>query len=227
MGCNGPEKNLTDPLFLIKTESMGVTHSDFSEELDLKRTAYPYDIEKNPAGYNEMVMDLVQMLSRETLLLSAARDKGVIVTDQEAAAAEEQFKKEYPDDSFEQSLLKNAISYSLWKKRFKKKMIMDKLIDQELKQKIEITLQDVMGFYNKNNIADILKSDEQALGLNQIEMEKKLVSRLRQQKAQDHWEEWIQQLSKEYPVQINTELLKKYLLTETGKSKGRKNEKEN
>jgi len=226
VGCKGPEK-LTGPLLLIKTESMIVTNSDFLEELDLKRTAYPYDIEKNPTAYNEMVMDLVQMLSSEALLLSAAADKGVNVTDQEVGAAEDEFRKEYPDDSFEQNLLKNAISYSLWKKRFKKKMIIDKLIDQELKQKVEITLQDIMEFYKKNNIADIPKNDEKALGLNHIETEKKLVSHLRLQKAQDNYDEWIQQLSKEYPVQINTEILKNFLLIDTGKSEDSKNEKEN
>lgn len=225
IGCNESEK-VTDTSFLIKTASMIITHSDFLEELDLKRTAYPYNIDKNSEGYNEMVMDLVQMLSKEILFLSAAADKGVNVTDQEAQSAEDEFRKDYPEDSFEQILLKNAISYPLWKKRFKKKMIMDKFIDQELKQKIEITPQDLVEFYKKYIIDDIRKKDENTPGLKQIENEEELVSRLRLQKAQDHYDEWIQQLFKDYPVQINKEKLKTVLI-DTQKSEGSGNGKKN
>jgi len=225
IGCSGPEKQ-TDPLFLIKTESMIITSSDFLEELDLKRTAYPYNIDKNPAGYNEMVMDLVQTLSKEILLLSAAADKGVNVTDQEVQAAEDEFKKNYPEDSFEQILLKNAISYPLWKKRFKKTMIVDKFIDQELKQKVEITAQDIVAFYKNHEIADIRKNDENGPGLKQLEKEKELVSRLRLQKAQDNYDEWVQKLLNDYPVQINKEKLKTFLIS-IQKSEESKNEKEN
>ncbi|MBC8441836.1 MAG: hypothetical protein H8D87_19390, partial [Deltaproteobacteria bacterium] len=203
-----------------------ITNSDFIEELDLKRTAYPYDIEENPIGYNEMVMDLVQTLSKEILILSAAADKGVNVTDQEVEAAENEFKKDYPEDSFEQILLNNAISYPLWKKRFKKNIIMEKFIDQELKQKIEITAQDIVGFYKKHIIADIQKKDDTTPGLKKIENEKKLVSRLRLQKAQDHYDEWIKKLYKDYPVQINMEKLKTFLI-DIEKREVKENEKEN
>ncbi|MCD4719719.1 MAG: hypothetical protein K8S13_07625 [Desulfobacula sp.] len=211
MGCSESE-NETVPRFLIKTPSMIITGSEFLEELDLKRAAYPYNIDENPAEYNEMVIHLVKMLSEEIILLSAAADKGVIVTDHDVESAEDEFKKDYPEDSFEQILLKNAVSYSFWKRRFKKNMIMDKLIDQELKQKIEITSQDIVEFYKKHSIADTRSPDNSALVLKKIENEKELVSRLRMQKTQDHYDEWIQQLGNDYPVEINKEKLKTFLI---------------
>ena len=224
-GCSEPEKEMNSH-FLIKTSSMLITSTDFSEELDLKRAAYPYDIDENPAEYNEMVIHLIKTLSEEIILLSAAVDKGVNVTDQEIESAEDEFKKDYPEDSFEQILLKNAIAYTFWKKRFKKNMIIDKLIDQELKKKIEITPQDIVEFYKSHHIADIQEPDKNALVLKKIENEKELVSRLRLQKTQDHYDEWIQQLWKDYPVEINKEKLKTFLIY-TEKSEGSGNEKEN
>jgi hypothetical protein len=223
MGCEEPEKQM-ESAFLIKTTSMIITSSDFSEELDLKRASYPYDIDKNSAEYNEMVMDLIQMLSEEILLLSVAADKGVTVMDHEVQSAEDEFKKDYPEDSFEQILLKNAISYSFWKKRFKKNMIMDKLIDKELREKIEITSQDIVKFYKKYRIDDSQKKGKNAPNSKKIEDGKELVSRLRQQKAQDHYDEWVQQLWKDYPVQINKEKLKTFLI-DTKTRKGSENEK--
>lgn len=225
MSCSEPATEKS-PRFLIKTPVMTITSSDFLEELDLKRAAYPYTIHENPAEYNEMVIHLVRMLSEEIILLSAAAGKGVIVTDSEVDLAEKEFKKDYPDDSFDQILLENAISYSFWKKRFKKNMIIDKLIDQELKKKIEITSRDIVEFYKKYRMADAQDSDNKALVLKKIKNEQELVSRLRFQKTQDQYEEWIQQLGKEYPVEINKDKLKTFLL-DIEKSEGSENEKEN
>ncbi len=211
MGCSESEK-ATVPQYLIKTPVMIITNSDFLEELDLKRTAYPYNINENSAEYNEMVIHLVKMLSEEIILLSAAADKSVIVTDQDVELAEDEFKKDYPEDSFDQILLKNALSYSFWKKRFKKNMIIDKLIDQELKQKIEITSRDIVEFYKKYHRDDAQNTENKAGGLKKNATEKELIDRLRLQKTQDHYDEWIQQLGNDYPVEINREELKTFLI---------------
>ncbi|MBU1341680.1 MAG: hypothetical protein KKE44_01380 [Proteobacteria bacterium] len=212
--------------FIIKTSLMSITSADFSEELDLKRAAYPYNIDENSAEYNEMVIFLVEMLSEEVVLLSASAAKGVTVTDQEVQSAEDKFKKDYPEDSFDQMLLENAISYSFWKKRFKANMIMEKFIDQELKKKIEITPQDIVAFYKNNTLATGRELDNKALVLTKIENEKELISRLRLQKTQESYDEWIQQLWTQYPVEINKEKLKTFLI-DIEKSKGSVNEKEN
>jgi len=225
MGCSEPEKGAPQP-FLIKTPSRIITTAEFLEELDLKRAAYPYNIHENPAEYNEMVIDLVKMLSEEIILLSAAADKGINVTDKDLDAAEIEFKKDYPEDSFEQVLLKNAISYPFWKKRFKKNMIMDKLIDQELKQKVVISAEDIVEFYKEHRIFDAKNVNGNARVLKKIESEKDLVSQLRRQKTQDHYTAWIQQLGNDYPVEINKESLKKILLG-LEKSKESQDEKEN
>ena len=223
-GCSEPAKE-TVSQYLIKTQVMIITSSDFLEELDLKKAAYPYNIDENPTEYNEMVIHLVKMLSEEIILLSAAPDKGVIVTDQDVDLAEDEFKKDYPEDSFDQILLKNAISYSFWKKRFKKNMIIDKLIDKELKQKIEITSLDIVDFYKKYHRDDAQNTENETDGLKRNDTEKELIDRLRLQKTQDNYDEWIQQLGNDYPVEINKEELKTFLI-DIGKLKEVKNEQE-
>ena len=212
--CSEPPK-ASEPEYIIKTSTMAISSEDFSEELDLKRAAYPYNIKDQAAEYNEMVIHLVKVLSEEIILLSLAQDLGIIVTDQEADAAEAQFKKDYPEDSFDQMLLTNAISYSFWKKRFKKNMIMDKLIDQELKKKIEISSQDIMDFYQKYANTNPEPSDQEAAAEEEIKNfqdEEHLVSGLRMQKTQDYYEEWVQKLWDEYPVEIDKEKLKAFLI---------------
>ncbi len=223
-GC-GESEEKTVTQFLIRTPLISVSSLDFSEELDRKRAAYPYDIKENQVEYNDMIIHLIKTISDEIVLLSAAADKKINITDQEAASAEREFKKEYPDDSFNQILLEEAISYPLWKKRFKKNMIIEKLIDQELKEKIEITPRDIVEFYN-NNFKTNENSKGNATVLNKIENERELVTRLRIQKTQEKYTGWIQNLYKAYPVEINKDKLKSFLIG-IKENREYKNEKEN
>lgn len=204
--------------YIIKTSVITINENEFAEELELKKAAYPYSIKDDPFTYNQLVLSLVKMLTEEAVLLTAAANLGVDVSDAQLDQAVAEFKEDYPDDSFEQILLENAISYPLWLHRFKKHMIMDKLIDQELRQKIEITSEDIVRFYEtfQNELNDGTEGGKQSV-LNRIDDEKELVSRLRMQKTQDRYESWIQDLAKLYPIQINNDRLKPFLIKDPGK----------
>ena len=224
-GCSDPDAEKRGD-YIIKSSRLMLTSDAFLEELDIKRAAYPYTLRENPTEYNEMVIHLVHVLSEELVLLSAADQKGVTVTDQEIQLAEDEFLKDFPDDSFDQILLENAIPYLVWKKQFKKNLIMEKFIDQELKKKIEITTEEMVEFYNQNLVMSKNKADPDASVFTKIENEKELVSRLRFQKTQNRYDAWIQQLKTEYPVEINKDKLKTFLI-EIENSEGSKYEKEN
>lgn len=216
--CSDSEKQVSNS-FLIKTELLAISDVEFLEELELKKIAYPYDLKKDPKGYNEVVISLVKILSEELVLLSAAAGKNITVSDQEVSTAETEFKKDYPDDSFEQVLLESAVSYSVWKKRFKKNMIIEKLIDQELKQKIEITPEDIVHFY-KSHVQGKADSEGKSTLLNRIENEKQLVARLRLIKTQENYDEWIKKQFAAYPVDINEDKLKQFLIEVKPKKDG-------
>jgi hypothetical protein len=224
-GCSRSESQKASPQFLMKTALISVSSIEFSEELELKKAAYPYDINTHPVEYNEMVIHLVKILSDEIVLLTAAADKNIIVSDQEIQSAEKEFKKDYPLDSFKQILLKNAISYSLWKKRFKKNMIIQKLIDQELKQKIEINPVDIVEFYEQQKLETRLSSEKNTV-VNKINNEKELIKQLRIKKTQKSYNKWIQDIDQMYPVEINEKELKLFLM-DIKKNRTEKNEKKN
>ncbi len=209
-GCTKPPETVV-PEYVIKVGSNIVSPDQFTEELDLKLAAYPYTLKKSPLEYNQMVFDLVSILSEESVLLAAARDKGIQVTDSELDLAIAFQREDYPEDSFEQMLLENAISYPYWKKNLNKNLIIDKYIQQELKNKIEILPGDVVSFY-KRHVDQEIVADEQ-----------KLVSHLRMEKSQESYDEWIMKLKTSYPVDINKKALTKFLM-EMDNNKGHVND---
>lgn len=210
-GCSESEPPQTDN-YIIRTLHETVSVEDFSEELDLKRAAYSYNIAEDPSEYNQMVVDLIQVLSEEIILLSAAKEQRIEVTQEELETAVEKFKGEYPDNSFEKILLENAIPFPLWQKRFHRNMIMDKLIETQLRKKIEITAADIVGFYKQHQAAGPAGEDGKSQVLDNIETEKELVARLRMQKTQEQYGPWLAALEERYPVEINKEKLKHFFI---------------
>ena len=140
-------------------------------------------------------------MSEEIVLLHTAREKGIFVTDEDFKNAETIFLKDYPGDTFEKMLLKNAVEYSFWKKRFIKRLIIDRLIQQELREKIVINTEDVIEFYDKYK-----KEEKQDLS------EDELIVQLREQKTEEKYFNWIDKAIVKYPVDINKEELKKFLI---------------
>ncbi len=206
MGCD-PAPKTTGPEYIIRAGPVLVTRTQFLEELDLKLSAYPYDIKNSPDQYNEVVVDLVATLSEETLLLASAVQKGITVTRQELDAAKQDVKASYPGDSFEQMLLENAVSPVVWELKLQKSLQIEKLVQQELVDKVEITADDVKAFFEKHT------ADASALpGKTGFADETELVAQLRREKSEMLYQEWIQSLKQDIFVDINKPRITRLLI---------------
>lgn len=194
-GCNRPRQQIA-PDYVIKAGEVVVTRDQFLAELDLKLSNYPYDIKKSPERYNEVVVDLVATLSEESLLLAAAAKNGVVVSETDLRKAKEKILEDYPEESFEQMLLENAVSVFLWEQKLKHDLIIDKFIREHLMEKVAITPRDVKQFFDRT-----IKS-RQAEGRSMAD-ETRLIEQLKMQKGQAGYREWIRSLEQKLPVHVN------------------------
>lgn len=202
--CSQPKEPVPKP-YVIRTGEMVISSDAFSDELDLKIIAYPFELKHDPQAYNAMVLDLVAVLSDELVLMAEAAERDIDISPAELDAAEQKFKEDYPEESFEQMLLENAISYPVWKNRLKKDMVISKLLEQELIGAQEITSEDVIAFYdryartgNQGNPKDL---DEAGL-----------VAQLRMEKSQASYETWMAGLKAKFPVEMNKKAIAAFLL---------------
>lgn len=204
-GCAAPEAPEPEPC-VLKAGTVCVTKPEFADELDLKLTAYPYDLSDRPGAYNNMVLDLLAVLSDETVLLAAAADNGVTVTAGDVDAAEAVIMKDYPEDSFHQMLLENAVPYRVWKKRLKKDMVIQAFVEGHLVRAQEITPEDMVAFYRQ-----YLGQDGNGARTGSDLDENRLVEMLRMEKSQVSYDQWISSLNRAYPVTIDKTVLAGFL----------------
>jgi hypothetical protein len=97
-------------------------------------------------------------------------------------------------------LLEYAVSYRFWKERLKVRLLMQKVVTRELAEQIVITAEDISKYYQEHLHESRLSVDAQNASEN---VNKLIIRRLRREKAELAYRDWLKTLRRKYPVEIN------------------------
>ena len=198
------QQNEADPgkEFLIRVDDRVMTVLDFNNAFEIARIAYENEIKQHPEELKKAQIRLLNQLTVEMILLERAEELGVGITDAEFENAVSAIKSDYPEGEFEKTLLEFAVSYDSWKDRLKNRLILEKVIEEELKNRINITPEDISEFYQKNYEG---KEEEAAQDKKTEDINETIVKQLRRQKAEETYNAWIEDLKRQYKVEINSD----------------------
>ena len=197
-GCTGSGPNNTHD-FLIRVGHRVLTPMEFKTAFEIAKSAYPHNEMQNPSAFKAAQSRLLNQLMEELILLERASELDISVTESEIDAAVSAIKKDYPDDVFEQTLLEYAVSFETWKQRLRLRLLMEKVVEQELKDYISITAKDILSYYDAYYRSKPQKAQDPK-NMNEV-----MVEQLRRKKAEDAYREWIKKLQGRYSIEINTE----------------------
>lgn len=199
-GCMNSESN-PDNEPLIRVRDRILTVLDFNKAFEITKTAYPHNFKDEPDVFRNARLRLLNQLVVEMIILERADELGLTISEEEIQEAVAEIKSDYPEDTFEKALLESAVSYEAWKARLKNRLIMQKVVDNELKNQIVITPQDIAGYYEKNYKTTSPEAESIKPG---GEINEKIIKHLRQEKAERAYKIWIKELKQKYSIEINT-----------------------
>jgi hypothetical protein len=195
--CSRPAR---DDGYLVRVGTSTVTESEFNLAVEAAAEEdYLGEQEISGAEQNDLRMRVLNQLAEELIIGERAKALGINVSDEELERAVADIKADYPDDTFEKALLENAVSFQTWKKKLALRLLINKVIERELVDKVEITPQDVADYF-QSHYADGVPEDQ-----NVDEINKRIVQHLRHQKAEEMYQGWIEKLRKSYPVDVDRE----------------------
>ena len=195
VGCTRPAQ---DDDYLIRVGSSMITVAEFKSAVDAAaEEIFPGEQEVSREAQNDLRMRVLHQLTEELIISERGKELGLSVADEELDLAVQDVKADYPDDTFEKTLLENAVSFQAWKKKLSTRLLINKVIESELVDKVEITSRDVTDYF-QTHYPDGVPEGENADGINQ-----KIVRHLRHQKAEEMYKDWIEKLRKVYPVDIH------------------------
>jgi len=205
IGCSDVEHKQKDE-YLIKVGNKTISVADFNKAFEVAKNAYPQNSIEQPEVIRKVRWRLVQQMTEEMILLQRAEELGVTINDSEVEKTLEELKKDYPDNVFQEILLEYAIPYRSWREGLKTRLLMQKVIAKELGDKIEITNDDISTYYEEHFKDDDTSSDVKEVPEDVNNIIKNI---LRKEKMEKAYASWIEELKKNYAVEINKKELEK------------------
>jgi len=200
-GC-GPSGSEPAEDYLIRVGERKVTVREFLQAFELAQTTYPGSVARNPAELKEARTQLLNEMATELVMFKRAGDLGLAISDAEFEAAVAAVRSDYPPGVFEQTLIESSVSFDAWKHRLRSRLLMEKLVDVELRGQIAISPEDVASYYDQHyrGKATGADTDEKFRRLKES-----IVADLQRQKIEDAYGVWIARLNEKYPVDVNRE----------------------
>ena len=216
-GCGQKDADLGKEV-LIRVGTRNLTVLEFNNAFEIAKIAYDDSLRQQPEDLRDAQIRLLNELTVEMILLEEAQKIGIKVSDQELEKAVAEIKGDYPEGEFEKTLLEFAVSYDSWKNRLKNRLIMNKVIEEELASKITITPKDVTEYYQEHYQGKELDSES---GQSSNDINEAIVKQLRRRKAEEKYQAWIETLKAKYDIEVNIKLWEKL----TGSKRIEENEK--
>jgi hypothetical protein len=202
--CSDSKSHLQEP-YLVKVGSSVLTVNDFENSFEFVKIAYSHNDTRKTEILQKARIRLLSQKIEEMVLLERARELNIQISDKQLEDAIASIKKDYPEGAFEQTLLENAISLKDWKGRLKDRLLINRVITDDLIADQEITPDDLSDY-----VAGKAKRDgpelyvaPQAGESQQANEHEVTLDRLRKIKAEKAYQDWIKTLRSKYAVEVN------------------------
>jgi hypothetical protein len=199
-GCSGPDSHSSHGAVLIRTDQQTITLAQFERAFEAARIAYSDARSVDPQVIENARLRLLNQMAEEVIVDRRAKDLGIALEEAELEAAIQNIKQDYPEDTFEQMLLESAIPYSLWRDRLRVRLLMEKVVDQEIVQSLTITAEEIEAYYRAHE-DEFLIDDGKTEAV--VDLKRQIVDRLRREKVETAYPQWIEGLREQYQVEIN------------------------
>lgn len=202
-GCS---RNKVEEGYLLRCGDLDLSISDFNQSVKAaSEEAFPGEENIELKLLNDLRIRVLNQSMEEMVITAFAVDQGIKVSDTELEKAIADIQVDYPGDTFEQTLLENAISFELWKKKLAVRLLVQKVIASELINQVQITDEDIETYY-KENYSQGTPKDE-----NSDHVDQRIVTHLRQIKAEKAYKDWLELIREKYPVTVNHEVWEKLI----------------
>jgi hypothetical protein len=202
IGCGsaGPER---DKDHLVRVGDRKFTAREFSEAFELVKTAYPGSVEGEGEGLRQARLKLLEEMTVELVLHKRADELGLAVTEEEIDAAVAAVKQDYPPGLFERTLVEAAVPFDAWRRRIGSRLLVEKVIEVDLRERIAITAEDVTAYYARHYRGRAAEADSEEKFRS---LKEAVVAELKRQKEEDAYGEWVGRLKARFTIEINTQL---------------------
>lgn len=184
--------------YLIRVRDRQVSLAEFQQAVEsASKEAFPGERSIDPEAMNQLRVQVLNQLTEELIIIERGAELNISVSDAEIDRALADIKADYPDNTFEETLLENAIAFEVWEKKLATRLMVEKVVAKELIDRVKLAPDDISAYYRE--LGDRSVSDE----IDAEAQNEKIVLQLRRIKAEAAYQQWIDELRNQYQVAVN------------------------
>ncbi len=148
-GCRKPKQDApSGEEVVLQVGEAAVTLRDFAE--DYERAKLERGITGDATAASALKEALVAETIKRELIMRHAREIGMTVTAEEVSAEITRIRSHYPGESFREMLAEQYVAYDVWIERQKTRMLVEKVISEEVESKISVTEEEAKAWFAAN-----------------------------------------------------------------------------
>ena len=208
-GCSD-EKTLSRMPYMMRVGDCVASKGDFNAAFQALATGYDTREGPNDSRMTPIKLRVLDQLVEELLLCRHAKELNLSVNGEELDDAVDKIKAQYPPGVFEEIMLEHAVPFNVWKRRLHARLLMMKVIETELVEKLDITYDDAAQFLKdplSGTAADSQTNEKvrlQAQGAG-------VLGRLRRYQSEQAYEKWLETLKRRYEIEWNKAAIKEVI----------------
>lgn len=104
-----------------------------------------------PEGnHDEIKNQLLEQVVDYYLILEYGREVRFSLSEEELDSAIEEIKKDYPDNAFEEALLRGYVDFEQWKLRFREQLLVNRIIEKVTQDIPQPSYEEIKAYYDAN-----------------------------------------------------------------------------
>jgi parvulin-like peptidyl-prolyl isomerase len=127
-------------------DGSGISRADFKERMEKKLSLMVDAPSLNEKQIVLLKADVLNEFIDEKVMMNRADKLGISVSDRELEKRIEEIKKDYPEDGFKELFKGRESHFRKWKGELRKRLILEKLIHQEVNPQITVTEEEILSY---------------------------------------------------------------------------------
>jgi hypothetical protein len=200
---------------LVRVGKRAMTVNDFNRGFHFFGMDYADAMASDPSDLKEAKQQYLVQEIEKMILLEYAHELNLDVSDAELEAAVAAIKKDFPDDTFEQTLIEQAVTYPVWEKQLKIRLLIDKVIKKEVFDTVAGATDEVRAHQEAQASRSDKGAGQKPKSRKNDQKQLKLeLKELHQAKIEETYRALMKKLKEKYPIEINKAIWEQTVLLE-------------
>jgi peptidyl-prolyl cis-trans isomerase C len=136
--------NHSDEKFVLTVGSRNITRTELNKDI----SGITNEMGLTNEELKQEIKPVVGKIVEKYLIMEYGKEMDIEVTDDDLAESIKDFKKDYPDNVFQELLLKNSIDYDSWKENLYRKLLIEKITEKAIDNTSPITYEEIREYYD-------------------------------------------------------------------------------